>query len=40
MAALEKGLTQRVKALNMFLNDVYGARDILRAGIVPDDPFS
>src|ERR1700690_1118356 len=34
---LEKGLTQRVKALNMFLKDVYGARDILRAGVVPDD---
>ncbi|MBV9518077.1 MAG: circularly permuted type 2 ATP-grasp protein [Hyphomicrobiales bacterium] len=34
---LEKGLVQRVKALNMFLADVYGARDILRAGIVPAD---
>jgi uncharacterized circularly permuted ATP-grasp superfamily protein len=34
---LEKGLTQRVKALNMFLSDVYHNRDILRAGIVPDD---
>ncbi len=34
---LEKGLTQRVNALNMFIKDVYGARDILRAGIVPED---
>ncbi len=34
---LEKGLTQRVKALNMFLSDVYHNRNILRAGIVPDD---
>ena len=34
---LEKGLVQRVKALNMFLADVYGPRDILRAGIVPSD---
>src|SRR3569832_1558712 len=34
---LEKGLTQRVNALNMFIKDVYGARDILRAGIVPAD---
>jgi uncharacterized circularly permuted ATP-grasp superfamily protein len=34
---LEKGLIQRVKALNMFLGDVYGARDILRAGFVPSD---
>jgi len=34
---LEKGLIQRVKALNMFLADVYGPREILRAGIVPSD---
>src|ERR1700754_2671509 len=34
---LESGVTQRVKALNMFLKDIYGAREILRAGIVPDD---
>jgi uncharacterized circularly permuted ATP-grasp superfamily protein len=34
---LEAGLKQRVKALNMFLSDVYHARDILRAGIIPED---
>jgi uncharacterized circularly permuted ATP-grasp superfamily protein len=34
---LEKGLTQRVNALNMFIKDVYGAREILRAGIIPED---
>lgn len=34
---LEKGLTQRVNALNLFIKDVYGAREILRAGIVPED---
>jgi uncharacterized circularly permuted ATP-grasp superfamily protein len=34
---LEKGLTQRVNALNLFLKDIYGAREILRAGVVPDD---
>jgi uncharacterized circularly permuted ATP-grasp superfamily protein len=34
---VEKGLTQRVKALNLFLKDIYGAREILRAGAVPDD---
>src|SRR5215831_5047155 len=28
---LEKGLRQRVKALNMFLRDIYHGRDILRA---------
>jgi uncharacterized circularly permuted ATP-grasp superfamily protein len=34
---LEKGLVQRVKALNLFLADVYGAREIIKAGIVPAD---
>src|SRR6201991_634228 len=34
---LEKGLRQRVKALNMFLRDIYHGRDILRAGIIPED---
>ncbi|WP_298351778.1 circularly permuted type 2 ATP-grasp protein [Rhodoblastus sp.] len=32
---LEVGLIQRVKALNMFLTDVYGAQEIIRAGVVP-----
>ena len=36
-AILEKGLRQRVLALNMFLRDIYHGRDILRAGIMPDD---
>src|ERR1700749_5110949 len=34
---LEKGLRQRVRALNMFLRDIYHGRDILRAEIIPDD---
>ncbi len=34
-AALEKGLVQRVTALNLFLADLYGAGEILRAGVVP-----
>ena len=34
---LERGLVQRVRALNLFLTDVYGSREILRAGIVPAD---
>jgi uncharacterized circularly permuted ATP-grasp superfamily protein len=34
---LEKGLTQRVKALNAFIQDIYHTREILRAGIIPDD---
>ncbi len=35
--ALERGLKQRVAALNMFLKDIYGAGDILKAGKVPSD---
>src|SRR5439155_6035864 len=34
---LETGLKQRVRALNMFLRDIYHGRDILRANIIPDD---
>jgi uncharacterized circularly permuted ATP-grasp superfamily protein len=34
---LEEGLEQRVRALNMFLGDLYGAREVLRAGIIPED---
>jgi uncharacterized circularly permuted ATP-grasp superfamily protein len=32
---LERGLTQRVKALNAFLHDVYHAADIVRSGRIP-----
>ena len=34
---LEAGLTQRVRALNHFLTDVYGPRAILKEGIVPPE---
>jgi uncharacterized circularly permuted ATP-grasp superfamily protein len=34
---LERGLRQRVTALNLFLDDVYGQQRILRQGIVPGD---
>jgi uncharacterized circularly permuted ATP-grasp superfamily protein len=34
---LEDGLIQRVTALNMFLSDIYGSREILKAGILPPD---
>jgi uncharacterized circularly permuted ATP-grasp superfamily protein len=34
-ARLEQGSIQRVRALNMFLHDIYHGRDIIRAGIVP-----
>jgi uncharacterized circularly permuted ATP-grasp superfamily protein len=33
---LADGLTQRVRALNAFLADVYGGREILRAGRIPE----
>ena len=36
---LEAGLIQRVKALNMFLTDVYGDQEILRAGHVRGPDF-
>jgi uncharacterized circularly permuted ATP-grasp superfamily protein len=34
---LHKGLVQRVKALNAFLADAYGAREICRAGVIPEN---
>ncbi len=36
-AFLERGLVQRATALNAFLNDVYGSRECIRAGVVPAD---
>jgi uncharacterized circularly permuted ATP-grasp superfamily protein len=36
-AEMEKGLTQRVTALNRFIHDVYHEQEIIRAGIVPAD---
>lgn len=34
---LEKGLKQRIKALNMFIHDVYNEQHILNDGVVPRD---
>jgi len=34
-SALEKGLRQRVQALNMFLHDVYHEQNIIKAGLIP-----
>jgi uncharacterized circularly permuted ATP-grasp superfamily protein len=34
---LARGLEQRVKALNAFIADAYGDREIVAAGIVPED---
>ncbi len=36
-AHLEKGLKQRIKALNMFIHDVYNEQKILNDGVVPRD---
>ncbi len=36
-AILDKGLRQRVTALNLFLKDVYGPQECLMAGILPAD---
>lgn len=34
---LEKGLIQRVNALNLFLKDIYGEKKIINDGIVPEE---
>jgi uncharacterized circularly permuted ATP-grasp superfamily protein len=34
-SALEAGLVQRVKALNMFVHDIYHDQNIIKAGIIP-----
>src|SRR2546427_2615011 len=36
-AILEKGLKPRVRALNMFLRDIYHGREVLRANVIPED---
>ncbi len=34
---LKAGLEQRIKALNAYLADIYGVREIVKAGIIPAD---
>ena len=34
---LHRGLEQRVNAINAYLKDIYGKRDIVKAGVVPED---
>jgi uncharacterized circularly permuted ATP-grasp superfamily protein len=36
---MEKGLRQRVTALNRFLEDVYHDQEIIKAGIIPAEPI-
>jgi uncharacterized circularly permuted ATP-grasp superfamily protein len=33
---IERGLVQRIRALNLFIDDVYNERKIIRDGVVPD----
>ncbi|MBU3647723.1 MAG: circularly permuted type 2 ATP-grasp protein, partial [Limnohabitans sp.] len=35
--SMQKGLVQRVNALNMFIHDVYHEQSILKAGIIPSE---
>ncbi|WP_255536381.1 circularly permuted type 2 ATP-grasp protein [Pacificimonas pallii] len=35
--ALEAGIVQRIDALQMFLADIYGPREILKAGLIPEE---
>ena len=34
---LEKGLKQRVRALNLFIHDIYHNKDIVRDGVIPEE---
>ena len=34
---LSAGLVQRVEAINAFLDDIYGARRIMKDGVLPED---
>ena len=34
---LRRGLEQRVKALNLYIKDIYGPREVLRAGVIPPE---
>ncbi len=36
-AQISKGLVQRLKALNMFIEDVYNEQTIFKAGIIPEE---
>jgi uncharacterized circularly permuted ATP-grasp superfamily protein len=35
--ALSRGLEQRVKALNAYIKDIYHRREVIRAGVVPEE---
>ncbi|MGB3722601.1 MAG: circularly permuted type 2 ATP-grasp protein [Pacificimonas sp.] len=35
--SLEAGIVQRIEALQLFLADIYGPREIIKAGIIPEE---
>ena len=37
--ALERGLRQRIEALNTFLNDIYHDQKIINDGVIPAEPI-
>ena len=39
-AEMEKGLVQRVNALNRFIHDVYHGQEIVKAGIIPSEQIN
>ncbi len=39
-ASLERGLVQRVTALNRFIHDVYHEQEIIRAGVIPPEQIT
>ncbi len=39
-AGLERGLIQRVTALNRFIHDVYHKQEIIKAGVIPEDQIT
>ena len=34
---LERGIIQRVAAINAFLHDIYNGQQIIKAGVIPED---
>ncbi|MDE2027736.1 MAG: circularly permuted type 2 ATP-grasp protein [Candidatus Omnitrophica bacterium] len=34
---IERGLEQRIRALNLFIQDIYGSKTILKDGVIPSD---
>lgn len=37
---ISDGLSQRLKVLNMFINDLYNKQEVIKAGIIPEDVIS